>query len=90
MSEHCLGIIAMKTTDRDRVQRQKNCVRCGEKTDYSGEWYGDLCPECADETDGEWVCRYCARSGNFEEMGGSGAISPICCGSVCDHISRDI
>lgn len=30
---------------------EKLCARCRQYSRYSGDWYGDLCPECADETD---------------------------------------
>jgi hypothetical protein len=75
-----------KTAQEDS---EKSCGRCGRSTEDSGDWYGDLCPSCADETEGKWVCRYCKRQGSFEEMGGSGALNPICCGSLCDQIKRD-
>lgn len=29
----------------------KHCTRCFQDSEYSGDWYGDLCPQCADETD---------------------------------------
>lgn len=32
-------------------QELKHCARCRQDSEYSGDWYGDLCPECADETD---------------------------------------
>jgi hypothetical protein len=70
-------------------RRDKNCSRCGQTKEYSGEWYRDFCPACADETEGKWVCRYCKREGNFEEMGGTGMMNPICCGALCDQIKRD-
>jgi hypothetical protein len=76
----------MKTTHWDRNESQKNCARCGQTSTYSGDWYRDLCPDCADKTEGEWVCRHCNRYGNFEEMGGNGAVNPSCCGSRCKHI----
>lgn len=65
----------------------KVCARCGQTSEYSGDWYLDLCPDCADETEGKWVCCYCNRHGDFEEMGGEGAIDPNCCGSPCRHIA---
>jgi len=70
-------------------RRHKNCTHCGQTMEFSGEWYRDLCPACADETEGKWVCRYCKREGNFEEMGGSGVMNPICCGSLCDQIKTE-
>lgn len=69
--------------------RQKTCTRCRQTGEYSGDWYGDLCPECADETDGDWVCLCCIRHGNFEEMGDSGAMNPTCCGSTCEHVRNE-
>lgn len=30
---------------------EKRCARCLQIQEYSGDWYGDLCPQCADETD---------------------------------------
>ena len=38
-------------------QRKKKCARCCQRVEVSGDWYGDLCPRCADNTDGEWICR---------------------------------
>ena len=67
----------------------KKCNRCGQTKEFTGEWYRDLCPACADETEGKWVCRYCKREGNFEEMGGGGTMNPICCGSVCDQVRTE-
>jgi hypothetical protein len=69
--------------------KEKPCARCGQSYAYSGEWYGDLCPECADNTEGDWVCRFCNRRGDFEEMGGSGARNPNCCGSPCNHVKTE-
>jgi hypothetical protein len=37
-------------------EEQKKCARCAQTKKYSGEWYCGLCPECADETEGKWVC----------------------------------
>jgi hypothetical protein len=65
---------------------QKRCARCRKRQEYSGDWYGDLCPECADATEGQWLCRRCKRRGNFEEMGGDGATNPSCCGSACKRV----
>src|SRR5437016_7129766 len=67
----------------------KNCTRCRQTREYSCEWYRDLCPACADETEGKWVCHYCKREGNFEEMGGSGATNPNCCGALCNQVKTD-
>jgi hypothetical protein len=66
-------------------QRKRRCVRCRRTSAASGEWYGDLCPKCADKTEGEWVCKECGRHGDFETMGGTGSIDPVCCGSPCKH-----
>lgn len=30
---------------------EKLCARCLQTCQYSGDWYGDLCPRCADETE---------------------------------------
>ena len=30
---------------------EKRCARCLQTQEYSGDWYGDLCPQCADETE---------------------------------------
>jgi hypothetical protein len=30
---------------------EKRCARCLLTYPYSGDWYGDLCPQCADETE---------------------------------------
>jgi hypothetical protein len=30
---------------------EKRCARCLQTCQYSGDWYGDLCPQCADETE---------------------------------------
>jgi hypothetical protein len=30
---------------------EKRCGRCLQTCQYSGDWYGDLCPQCADETE---------------------------------------
>jgi hypothetical protein len=68
---------------------QKPCARCGQTTEYSGDWYGDLCPECADQTDGDWVCNKCGCRGTFEEMGGEGAANPVCCGFSCKRVDPD-
>lgn len=71
------------------IRGDRNCFRCVQIKEYSGDWYLDLCPACADETEGKWICRYCKREGSFEEMGGDGALNPICCGSLCDQIKMD-
>jgi hypothetical protein len=68
---------------------QKLCARCGEFDDDSGDWYDDLCPACADRTDGDWICRVCARRGSFESMGGSGASDPNCCNAPCRHLAPE-
>jgi hypothetical protein len=65
---------------------KKRCARCKKTFVYSGDWYGDLCPGCADKTEGEWVCARCGRRGDFEAMGGSGVTIPKCCGSPCKRI----
>lgn len=69
--------------------RQSSCARCGQVTAYSGDWYGDLCPECADKTAGDWSCRSCGRHGSFEEMGGNGVTNPVCCAVPCQHLGSD-
>jgi hypothetical protein len=67
----------------------KRCARCRQIRARSGEWYGDLCPECADATEGDWVCQLCDRRGNFETMGGHEARNPISCASPCEQIKFD-
>jgi hypothetical protein len=62
---------------------KRRCSRCSKRKSESNDWYGDLCPGCADATDGNWRCRRCARIGNFEEMDGFGPNNPKCCGLVC-------
>ena len=64
----------------------KECGRCGQLVRDSGDWYGDLCPECADTTDGDWICSICGTRGDFETMGGRGTRDPICCGNPCERI----
>lgn len=66
------------------------CLRCRRNEKYSGDWYGDLCPSCADQTDGDWVCLCCERIGNFEAMGGDGADNPRCCGVPCIRVLDDL
>jgi hypothetical protein len=34
--------------------RDKRCARCLQTSEYSGDWYGDLCPRCADETEPDY------------------------------------
>jgi hypothetical protein len=68
---------------------KKLCARCRKRVTYSSDWYGDLCPGCADKTEGQWVCARCARKGDFEAMGGSGATNPKCCGVRCKRIKFD-
>jgi hypothetical protein len=67
-------------------RKNKLCARCRRRSEPSGDWYGDLCPRCADQTEGEWVCKKCGRHGDFDTMGGSGSVDPVCCGSPCKHI----
>lgn len=62
----------------------KICSRCLKIVEVSGDWYVDLCPGCADETDGTWTCQKCGRYGNFEEMGANGVENPVCCGLPCE------
>jgi hypothetical protein len=62
------------------------CARCGKTEARDGDWYSNLCPACADKTDGTWSCRRCGRSGDFEAMGGAGEADPVCCGSACERI----
>ena len=33
---------------------EKRCGRCLQTCPYSGDWYGDLCPQCADETEPDY------------------------------------
>ena len=67
----------------------KSCARCGQIAEDSGDWYGDLCPGCADETDGEWVCSKCGCRGAFEAMDGDGVMNPVCCGVPCQQVDPD-
>jgi hypothetical protein len=67
----------------------RECGRCEQLVADSGDWYGDLCPECADATDGDWICPRCGARGDFESMGGSGAGDPECCGNPCERIVDD-
>jgi hypothetical protein len=55
----------------------------------SEDWYDDLCPGCADATDGDWFCNVCGRRGNFETMGGDGDSDPECCEVLCRRIDPD-
>src|SRR5581483_739614 len=32
-------------------ETSRRCARCGGTHAYSGDWYGELCPTCADETE---------------------------------------
>lgn len=34
-------------------ERYCTCARCGLREQYNGDWYGSLCPSCADETETE-------------------------------------
>jgi hypothetical protein len=65
--------------------KKKHCARCRQEREVSGDWYGDLCPPCADRTEGDWICEFCGRHGSFEVMGGSRADDPNCCGRSCIH-----
>lgn len=71
------------------VLNDRSCAKCRQMRAYSGDCYGDLCPECADAVDGDWVCRRCGRCGTFEAMGGDGASDPACCGVACDQLHPD-
>jgi hypothetical protein len=77
--------------ERRRAQTtdQTRCARCGQTTEHSGDWYDDLCPGCADETDCDWRCRSCGQQRSFEVMGGEGATNPVCCGVPCHRIDPD-
>lgn len=65
---------------------KRKCARCGQSCERCGEWYGELCPRCADNTEGDWVCHHCGRRGKFQLMGGNVRENPICCGSPCQQI----
>lgn len=82
------GSSVQRTPDMSRncARRQKTCARCRSSADGSDDWYGELCPVCADQTDGEWACRSCGRRGTFEDMGGDGANDPVCCGNGCQRV----
>ena len=78
------------TSNRELQLRDKDlCSRCGQLVELCGDWYGDLCPECADETDCDWICFVCGKSGPFEDMGGDGADDPECCGVPCRRVDDD-
>jgi hypothetical protein len=62
------------------------CGRCHETMARSSEWWLDLCPECADATEGDWRCQRCGKHGDFEETGGDGDQDPECCGVPCIRI----
>ena len=72
-----------------RDAEQKECDRCSHTDSYSGNGHDDLCPEDADQTDDEWICRVCRRRGTFEAMGGNDADDPRCCGVLCRRIAMD-
>jgi hypothetical protein len=59
------------------------CERCAQLVEVSEDWYDDLCPGCADATDGGFECPRCGRRGSFEDMGGNGSSDPLCCGQLC-------
>jgi hypothetical protein len=63
---------------------QDRCARCGQLSERSEDWYDNLCPSCADQTDGQWICRVCGRRGTFESMGGDGITDPD-----CRHVASD-
>jgi hypothetical protein len=67
-------------------ENQTRCAGCRRSYPYSGDWFGDLCPGCADQTKGEWICHNCGKRGDFEPMNGGGMENPICCGRTCEHI----
>jgi hypothetical protein len=78
------------TSDGDaQLREQKLCSRCGQLVESCDDWFGDLCPTCADRTDGDWVCRTCGQSGSFEDMGGDGAVGPECCGVPCKRVGDE-
>jgi hypothetical protein len=85
------NVVAENTTleSMQASKKLKTCARCRQADEYPGDWYGDLCPTCADRTDGEWVCKSCGRRGSFEAMGGDGPSDPICCGRNCNRIDPD-
>lgn len=78
-----------RSTSEVIMCNKRDCARCGQTTADSADWYDDLCPSCADETDGFWVCVVCGRRGLFEDMAGDGARKPVCCGAACEHEDFD-
>ena len=96
----CTNLVGSDARDAGTVQRvdsdevpdrstKERCARCGQREDDSEDWYDYLCPSCADETDCDWVCRVCGRSGTFEAMGGDGADNPACCETPCERCADD-
>jgi hypothetical protein len=79
------GEAAASVTLREPNNRD-SCARCGQSDKRNGDWHGELCPTCADETDGDWACSVCGRRGTFEAMGGDGAANPICCQAPCQRL----
>jgi len=70
-------------------QDERQCGRCGHAIADSGDWYGELCPECADATEGVWICLHCGREGNFEDMVANDNADPECCGSPCNRVNSN-
>jgi hypothetical protein len=62
--------------------------RCRETKQYSDDWHLGLYPECADQTEGDGVCRRCSRHGAFEMMGGDGKTDPTCCDLPCVQMMK--
>jgi hypothetical protein len=78
-----------KKSSARKNDEQGTCSRCRKNRKTSEDWFGTLCPECADGTEGEWMCRVCGRKGDFETMGGCGAVDPMCCGAPCEQSRTD-
>jgi hypothetical protein len=68
------------------VQARRKCARCRQTKELSDDWHLDLCPACADNTDGNWGCVRCGRCGTFEAMHGDGSHDPVCCGLTCRYV----
>jgi hypothetical protein len=77
------GFVDRAAARSDSLSDKDRCARCRQLVPRCEDWYGDLCPTCADETDVDWICPACGERGSFEAMGGDGATDPECCGVPC-------
>ncbi len=46
------------------------CARCGKTVARYGDWFGGLCPTCADRTDSNWLCHRCGARGVSKRWAG--------------------